>query len=66
MSFHLMNSRAGRLSWPTSDRYRNDEDTKCAYERSDDVYRVFRKMLESGHPPDNWNQLLAEARTEID
>ena len=44
----------------------NDEDTKRAYESSDDAYRVFRKMLESGHPPDDWNQLLAEARTESD
>lgn len=42
----------------------NDEDTKRAYESSDDAYLVFRKMLESGHPPDDWNQLLAEARTE--
>lgn len=42
----------------------NAEDTKRAYESSDDAYRVFRKMLESGHPPDDWNQLLAEARAE--
>ncbi len=42
----------------------NDEDTKRAYESSDDAYRVFRKMLESGHPPNDWNQLLAEARAE--
>ncbi len=42
----------------------NDEDTKRAYESSDDAYRVFRKMLESGHPPDDWNQLLAAARAE--
>jgi len=42
----------------------NDEDTKRAYESSDDAYRVFRKMLENGHPPDDWNQLLAEARVE--
>lgn len=42
----------------------NDEDTKRAYESSDDAYRVFRKMLESGHPPDDWNQLVAEARAE--
>lgn len=42
----------------------NDEDTKRAYESSDDAYRVFRKMLESGHPPDDWSQLLAEARAE--
>ncbi len=28
----------------------NDDDTKRAYESSDDAYRVFRKMLESSHP----------------
>lgn len=44
----------------------NDEDTKRAYESGDDAYRLLRKMLESGHPPDGWNQLLAEARTESD
>ncbi|NDP37315.1 MAG: type II toxin-antitoxin system YhaV family toxin [Rhodoferax sp.] len=42
----------------------NDEDTKRAYESSDDAYRIFRKMLESGHPPDDWHQLLVEARSE--
>ncbi len=42
----------------------NDEDTKRAYESSDDAYRTFRKMLESGHPPDDWNQLLSEAELE--
>ncbi len=42
----------------------NDDDTKRAYESSDDAYRVFRKMLESGHPPGDWNQLLTEARAE--
>ena len=42
----------------------NDEDTKRAYESSDDTYRVFRKMLESGHPPDDWDLLLSEARAE--
>lgn len=42
----------------------NDEDTKRAYESSDDAYRVFRKMLESGHPPDDWDRLLAEADAE--
>lgn len=39
----------------------NDEDTKRAYESEDDAYRVFRKMLASGHPPDDWDQLLKEA-----
>jgi toxin YhaV len=42
----------------------NDEDTKRAYGSGDDAYRVFRKMLESGRPPGDWNQLLAEARVE--
>ncbi|CAM5790350.1 type II toxin-antitoxin system YhaV family toxin [Castellaniella caeni] len=42
----------------------NDEDTKRAYESSGDAYRMFRKMLENGHPPDDWNQLLVEARAE--
>ncbi len=40
----------------------NDQDTKRAYESSNDAYRVFRKMLESGQPPDDWNQLLNEAQ----
>lgn len=42
----------------------NDEDTKRAYGSGDDAYRVFRKMLESGLPPGDWSQLLAEARAE--
>ena len=32
----------------------NDEDTKRAYESADDAYRVFRRMLDSGHPPTDW------------
>jgi toxin YhaV len=39
----------------------NDDDTKRAFESSDDAYRVFRKMLEGGHPPDDWDQLLSQA-----
>lgn len=39
----------------------NDEDTKRAYDSADDAYRVFRKMLVSGHPPDDWDELLKEA-----
>ena len=39
----------------------NDDSTKRAYESSDDAYRVFRKMLDSGHPPDDWDQLLGES-----
>ena len=40
----------------------NDEDSKRAYRSVDDAYRVFRKMLESGHPPDDWEMLMAETR----
>ena len=39
----------------------NDADTKRAYERNDDAYRVFRKMLENGHPPDDWHELLMQS-----
>lgn len=43
----------------------NDEDTKRACESGGDAYRVFRKMLESGHPPDDWEQLLAQATESL-
>ncbi|MFA7240570.1 MAG: type II toxin-antitoxin system YhaV family toxin [Sulfuricellaceae bacterium] len=39
----------------------NDENTKRAYEHNDDAYKVFQRMLESGHPPDDWQNLLEEA-----
>ncbi len=55
--FHAA-SRVIVLAWV------NDEDSKRAYDSSDDACRVFRKMLESGHPPGDWAQLLAEARAE--
>ena len=42
----------------------NDEATRRAYESADDAYHVFRKMLDSGHPPSDWDGLLAEARAE--
>lgn len=42
----------------------NDEDTKRAYDSDEDAYRVFRKMLKRSRPPDDWDQLLAEARAE--
>ena len=41
----------------------NDEGSKRAYESDDDAYRVFKKMLASGHPPDDWDQLLAQSRS---
>jgi toxin YhaV len=39
----------------------NDETTKRAYDTLDGAYRVFRKMLDRGHPPDDWDQLAAES-----
>ncbi len=42
----------------------NDADTKRAYESADDAYRVFRRMLDSGRPLSDWDQLLAQARAE--
>lgn len=42
----------------------NDQDSQRAYESGNDAYRVFHKMLASGHPPDDWDLLLAEARAE--
>lgn len=44
----------------------NDDDCKRAYESSDDAYKVFRRMLGTGHPPDDWDQLLQEATTATD
>ncbi|WP_439650396.1 type II toxin-antitoxin system YhaV family toxin [Polynucleobacter brandtiae] len=42
----------------------NDENTKRAYESKDDAYRVFSKMLGKGHPPDDWETLLKESKTQ--
>jgi toxin YhaV len=42
----------------------NDDDTKRAFESANDAYRVFRKMIESRHPPDDWKTLLCEAQKE--
>ena len=39
----------------------NDEDTKRAYESHDDAYRLFRRMLDGGHPPSDWACLLKES-----
>lgn len=42
----------------------NGPDTKRAYESSHDAYRVFRGMLESGRPPEDWKALLKEAASQ--
>ncbi len=40
----------------------NDEDTKRAYQSDSDACRTFRRMLKKGNPPDDWNQLLTQAK----
>lgn len=40
----------------------NDDKTKRAYDSKTDAYLVFQKMLESGHPPDDWEDLLEESK----
>jgi len=42
----------------------NDESTKRTYNSKTDVYRVFEKMLNSGHPPDSWDELLKEVKSQ--
>jgi toxin YhaV len=39
----------------------NDEHHKRAYGSRTDAYTIFEKMLESGHPPDDWDQLYEQA-----
>ncbi len=40
----------------------NDTDTRRVYGSPDDAYRGFSKMLVSGHPPDDWEALLDQAK----
>jgi hypothetical protein len=51
-------ARVEALAWVS------DEDTKRVCESADDACRVFRRILDSGHPPSDGSQLLAEARAE--
>lgn len=44
----------------------NDEKNKRTYGSKNDAYRVFEKLLNNGHPPDNWKQLLDEAKGNLD
>lgn len=44
----------------------NDENTKRAYDSKTDAYRIFEKMLNGGHPPDDWEQLLQESEGGLD
>lgn len=40
----------------------NDESTKRAYGSRTDAYGMFGRMLDTGHPPDDWATLLREAQ----
>jgi toxin YhaV len=40
----------------------NDEDTLRAYDSGTDAYRVFKRMIDRGAPPDDWVRLQTEAR----
>jgi toxin YhaV len=39
----------------------NDTGTKRAYGSKSDAYRIFEAMLSRGHPPKDWEDLMAEA-----
>ena len=41
----------------------NDENTLRSSGAKTDPYAVFQKMLKSGHPPDDWQALLAASQT---
>lgn len=42
----------------------NDRDTLRSYGSKTDAYRVFKGMLDTGHPPDDWPALLAAASAQ--
>jgi toxin YhaV len=42
----------------------NDDETKRAYQSTEDAYKTFRRMLAAGHPPDDWDELVAESVKE--
>lgn len=44
----------------------NDDKTLRAYESRSDAYAVFRKMLESGSPPTDWDSLVESAKSMFD
>lgn len=39
----------------------NDGATKRAFGSKTDAYTVFRRMLEAGRPPDDWDMLMADS-----
>ena len=40
----------------------NDQETLRACESETDAYRTFKRMIDRGRPPDDWDKLQAEAR----
>jgi toxin YhaV len=40
----------------------NDEKTKRAYGAKTDAYKVFERMLASGNPPNDWDELMSNAK----
>ena len=42
----------------------NDENTLRSSGSKSDPYTVFQRMLERGHPPDDWAALVAVSRTD--
>ncbi len=42
----------------------NDDESKRAYKSKTDAYLVFKKMLENGNPPNNWDDLVKDAEGE--
>ena len=40
----------------------NDDETLRAYGSKTDAYLVFKKMLESGRVPSDWDELIAESK----
>lgn len=43
----------------------NDEKNKRAYGSKTDAYRIFEKMVKSGHPPKAWDDLLKAAQNKL-
>ena len=44
----------------------NDENTLRSSGGKRDPYAVFQRMLERGHPPDDWEALMAASQSESD
>lgn len=42
----------------------NDDSTKRAYDKKNDAYAVFKKMLANGNPPNSWDELLKESNNQ--